>query len=84
MQPDAKTVSDYEKMGLKLPSSTSHNVTPEEIRARMKRLTTTRWRLAGNQLTCDTEMGELVQTIPTNYILTGEDSEGLPTFKKIG
>jgi hypothetical protein len=41
------------------------------------------WRLEGNQLKCDTDFGPLTQIIPTDYICTGTDNAGLPTFRKV-
>lgn len=83
MPPDAKTLREYEKLDIAPPTVTSHEVTPDDIRARLERLTPTNWRLEGNQLIADTELGELVQHISTDYILTGTDENGLPILKKI-
>jgi hypothetical protein len=74
---------DYEKLGVEPPSSVSHGVTPDDVRAQMKRLTCTNWRLMGNELLCDTEHGTLSQIISPDYILMGTGDDGLPILKKI-
>lgn len=76
--------SDYYRKVLNVepPKATAH-VTEEEILNNMKRLKPNSWVLRGNQLEGMTDMGKLVQVIPTSHILTGTDSEGLPVFKKI-
>ena len=78
--PDA----DYYRKTLKVepPRFTTH-VTEEEMIANMKKLKPKTWILRGNQLEGMTEVGKLVQTIPTDYILKGTDEKGLPIFEKI-
>lgn len=70
------------KLDVPLPTAEEHG-TEEEIRANMKQLLPRSWKLAGNTLIGETEVGPLVQTIPTDYILTGTDKAGLPIFKRI-
>jgi len=65
------------------PAYTSPHGTDEDIREKLKPLSTTKWRLEGNILKCKTDMGELVQRIPTNQILVGIDKNNLPVFKTI-
>lgn len=79
---DPKLAELFEREGKAPPSHQPHG-TDEEIAKNMKRLLPTTWRMAGNQLIGQTEMGELVQHVPTNLILTGVDDKGLPIFKKI-
>jgi hypothetical protein len=55
----------------------------EDISKHLKKLKTHSWKLEGNLLTAQTDMGKLSQTIPPNYILTGEDSDGMPILKRI-
>lgn len=74
---------DYEALGVDPPSHTDHGATVDDLRSRLKPVTRTNWRLVGNQLTCDTEWGELVQSIDPGYILTGTDEAGKPVFKKL-
>ena len=76
--------SDYYRKVLKTdpPKSTSH-LTEEEMLANMKQLKPRSWVLKGNQLEGMTDMGKLVQNIPTDYILEGTDERGLPKFKRV-
>lgn len=41
------------------------------------------WHLKGNMLHCDTDFGPMAQRIPPEYIMTGIDDKGLPTFRKV-
>ena len=82
MQPDDKTAKEFSKWGKEPPRSYSHG-TIEDIRGNLKRLQPNSWRLEGNKLIGQTEMGELVQFIPTNYILEGTDDQGLPKLVKL-
>ncbi len=75
-------LADFKNWGQPLPAREAHG-TEDDIRANMKPLQPFNWRLKGNQLIADTEVGELSQTIPTDYILTGTDEQGLPVFKKV-
>lgn len=70
------------KLDVALPTADSHG-TEQEIQENMKQLLPNSWKLEGNRLIGKTELGNLVQTIPTDYILEGTDSEGLPKFRKI-
>lgn len=70
------------KLGAAPPIATPH-VTEEEILKNMKQLKPNSWRLEGNKLIGDTEMGRLVQFIPTDYICKGTDDKGLPILEKI-
>lgn len=74
--------AEYEKWG-KLPPTVEGHGTDEDIRNNLKKLVPSSWRLEGNKLIGQTEFGELVQTIPTDYICHGIDKEGLPILKKI-
>lgn len=76
--------SDYyrKKLGVEPPKATPH-VTEEEMANNMQRLMPNSWTLEGNELVGMTEMGELRQTIPTDYICTGTDDKGLPILKKV-
>jgi hypothetical protein len=58
---DDKTLNWYNKHGLTPPSTTSHNITPEDIRNNLKRVTFIpgTWHLEGNKLTVSTEWGPL-------------------------
>lgn len=73
----------FQKNGITPPSHISHEVTDEELIKKMKPLKPRNWRLQGNQLIADTEMGPLVNIIDPSYILTGTDAEGLPILTKL-
>lgn len=79
---DDKTRKDYEKLGISPPTSEGHG-TDDDIRQNMKRLIPNSWRLEGDQLIGETEMGTLCQKIPTSHILVSTDTNGLPVFRRI-
>lgn len=64
------------------PKATTHG-TEDEIREKLVQLKPNTWSLEGNKLTGQTEMGLLVQYIPTDYICSGTDDKGLPILKKV-
>lgn len=70
------------KLGAALPTVATHT-TEEDIKKNMKQLLPNSWRLEGNTLTGETDMGPLVQTIDPAYILIGVDDNGLPMFRKV-
>ena len=72
----------YRKLDVALPTTSQHG-TEEGIASRLVPMMPKEWKLEGNQLIAETENGTHVQTIPTDYILTGTDKEGLPVFKRI-
>lgn len=72
----------FRKMQVAPPSVFPHG-TEEDIRSQLKPVKTWGWTLAGNQLSCMTDQGPLVQTIPNNYICKGTDEQGLPILEKI-
>lgn len=73
----------YDKMGKARPTHIAHGITSDNLNEHMRKLKPTKWKLVGNQLHGQTEMGELVQTIPPEFILKGEDENGLPIFEKV-
>lgn len=73
----------YRKHNVEPPGKTAHGITPDEIQEKLIPLKPHSWRLEGNKLIAKTDMGELINFIPTDYILTGTDENGLPTFRKI-
>jgi phenylacetate-coenzyme A ligase PaaK-like adenylate-forming protein len=73
----------YDKQGKARPSHTPHGVTSENIGEHMRELLPHTWKLEGNKLTGMTEMGPLVQMIPTDYVLKGMDDSGKPIFAKV-
>ncbi len=78
-----KELRFFDALGIRRPDHISHSVNQDTISSALKQLRPHTWRLEGNQLRGMTDMGELVQTIPTDYILTGTDDNGLPIFKKV-
>lgn len=73
----------WAKRKLPVPSVEMHG-TEEDISAHMTKLKPTMWKLEGNKLIGETEMGQLVNFIPSNYILLGTGEDGLPILKEIG
>lgn len=73
----------YRKQGQEPPERISHDLTPDDISERVKPLNPTNWRQEGNKLIADTDMGKLVQFIPTNLLFNGVDKNGLPILTKI-
>jgi hypothetical protein len=55
----------------------------DEIEKNMKKLKPNTWKLEGNKLSGETELGMLVNYIPTDYILKGTDENGLPILEKV-
>lgn len=72
----------YDKVQKARPTHIPHGVNADNIQDHMKRLMPNNWRLEGNVLVGQTDMGELRQTIPTDYILK-EVKDGLPVFEKV-
>lgn len=72
----------YERWGKNPPTHDPHG-TAEDIKENMKPLRPTKWRQEGNKLIGDTEMGRVVQFVPTDMILQGTDEKGLPILKKV-
>lgn len=64
------------------PKATAHG-TEEDIREKLVTLKAHSWKMEGNKLTAQTEMGPLVQYIPTDYICAGTDDKGLPILTKV-
>lgn len=79
---DERTLKEFARWGKTPPEHLPHG-TPDIIRENMRRLKPNSWKLAGNKLIGETEMGPLVQFIPTNYICVGTDEDGLPKLQKI-
>ena len=73
--------SEYAKWGVTPPTADPHG-TPDDIKQNLNRLMPHKWHLEGNKLIGQTDMGTLVQYIPTDYICTGMDN-GLPKLVKV-
>lgn len=79
---DQKTLEWFDRMGKPRPTSDIHG-TDDDVRSKLKMLECRNWRLEGNLLKCDTNMGPLVQSIPTSYICRGTGPDGLPILEKL-
>jgi hypothetical protein len=82
---DDKTLKQYDKWGVARPSQDKHGEDSfsNPISDQLKSLNPRNWRQMGNMLICDTDVGEMHQTIPTTHLLDKLDERGLPTFKKL-
>ena len=74
---------DYEALGVEPPKHAEHG-TDEDIRRLMVKAVPIRWFQRGNELVAETELGELVNFIPTNMMLTGVDENNLPILTRVG
>ena len=77
-----KEISWFHQVGQKPPEHTPHG-DANEIRSNMRELKPKSWHMEGNKLIGMTEMGPIVQMLPTNYICKGTDKSGLPIPEKI-
>ncbi len=73
----------YDRVGKARPTHIAHGITSDNINEHMRELRPSSWRLEGNMLIGQTEMGPLHQTIPTDVILTGTTEDGLPIFTQV-
>lgn len=74
-----KQQAELEGWGIAPPKTAEHGDPSEHL----KPLKPYRWRLEGNKLIGDTELGEVVNYIPTDYICRGMDENGLPILTKV-
>lgn len=72
----------YRKHGKEPPKKFEHG-TEEEIKANMVLLKPKVWKMEGNLLIAETEHGTHAQRVPTDTLLVGTDSDGLPIFGRI-
>lgn len=77
-------LSWFDRNAVAQPAHLNHGVNTEDISKLLIPLAARNWRMQGNKLIADTDMGKLVQTIPTNYICKGTDEKGLPILEKVG
>jgi len=71
------------KLGAPAPQVETHG-TETDIENNLRQVLPFKWQLSGNQLIGETHEGHrLVQSIPTDRVLVGTDTEGMPIFKKI-
>lgn len=72
----------YKVIGKPGPSKETHG-TEEAVLENLKPVKLTNWRLEGNMLKADSNLGPYAYRIPSDYYMSGVDSEGLPILKKI-
>jgi hypothetical protein len=87
MQPNSQYLNpdgslNYDALGITPPTSQGHG-TEADIRANMQRATPIRWFQRGNELVADTDLGEVVNLLPTDIHLTGVDDRNLPILTKM-
>lgn len=73
---------DYEALGVVPPQSFPHG-SDDDIRENMQVAKAKRWFQRGNELVAETDLGEVVNFIPTDMMLTGVDENNLPILKKL-
>lgn len=81
--PSDKELEQFDRWGVPRPSHEEHGLKPEEIVEKLVPMEATRWWMEGNMLCAESNLGILKQAISTDYICTGVDKKGLPTFKKV-
>lgn len=77
MQPDWDKKL-FEKHAIEAPSHIPHYT--DEEREKFKVKAHHSWKQRGNQLYCKCELGIHTSYIPTNKLLQGMDSKGMPIF----
>lgn len=80
---DQKTLEFYERHGKTPPERIPHDVNLEDLADKLQKVKINSWRMEGNMLIADTDIGEVANPIPTNYLLIGTDKNNLPKFKKL-
>lgn len=80
-----RELKDFDYWKIPRPSHNEHGADSlsEPISKQLRGVNPRNWRQEGNLLKADTDFGPLVQTIPTNYLLDGTGSNGLPKFRKV-
>lgn len=73
----------YARNNVRPPEQIKHGLSIDDIVEKLKPLELKNWRQEGNRLIADSDVGEVVNPLPANYILTGTDDKGLPIFKKL-
>jgi len=76
-------LSWFDKHGHARPEHAEHG-SADDISKNLKSVNARNWRMRGaGLLVADTDMGELVQMIPTDYVCHGTDDEGHPVLAKV-
>ena len=79
---EEREAAEFASLGITPAKVTPHG-SDKDIREYLTPEMPTRWIQEGNQLIGESEKGRFVQNIPTNKLLVGTDSKGLPIFKDI-
>lgn len=82
---DEKELKQYDRWGVARPTHLSHGITDtlqNPLSEQIPKNHITKWRLEGNKLIATTDLGEVINYIPTDYILVGVENN-LPILKKI-
>lgn len=74
--------SFFKNYNLPAPSTATHG-SIDDIKASMTQLKPSSWHMEGNKLVGQTEMGPLINYLPTDVICRGTDKNGLPILEKI-
>jgi len=72
----------FVKNNLTPPSVDAHGI-DEDIRSKLKPLKLYGWKQEGNLLIAQSDMGEVVNTIPADVQLQGVDEQGNPILAKV-
>jgi len=82
MPPDDKTKQWFERHNLTPPSHTPHG-SADDIADKMRPAKIRSWRMEGNRLIAETDIGRLVNYVDPNVVMTGVDENNRPIFKRI-
>lgn len=72
----------FKLMGKPAPSKEGHG-TEQDILENLKPVKLTNWRLQGNVLMADSDLGPYAHRIPSDLIMRGTDLQGLPILTKV-
>lgn len=74
--------SFFKSYNMPAPEATTHG-SIDDIKKNLTKLKPTSWHMEGNKLVGETEMGSLINYLPTDVICKGTDENGLPILEKI-
>lgn len=77
-----KQDKDLAKWG-QAPAKHLPHGTDQEIRDQLVPMKITKWRQEGNKLIGESDVGRVVNPIPTNMMLKGTDDKGMPILVKL-
>jgi hypothetical protein len=76
----------YVKHKVAPPEAISHGVEDtlkNPLSEQIPKNRVSKWHLSGNKLIAQTELGEVVNIIPPEYVMRGVDKNNLPILEKI-